>query len=164
MLLERDEFLVTYDSTKADIKLLLTTIKSSGYSAQVVTGTTESPAPILTALPTGSALLDEAVARAQAENKPIVLDLYAEWCAPCRQMERLTFADAKVQALLAQTVFLKIDTDKETALAQGLGVAGLPDIRLVLPDGKIVRQLRSYQNAASLAAELEQLLRQAARQ
>ena len=164
MLLDRDEFVVSYDTTKVGIKRLLATVKQSGFTAQVMTAASQPAAPIITHLPTGLALLDEAMAKAKAENKPIVLELSAEWCAPCRRMERLTWPAAKVQTLLAQTIFLKIDTDQEVALAQQLGVTGLPDIRLVWPDGTIVRQLRNFQTVASLTRELEQLLRQTKRQ
>jgi thioredoxin-like negative regulator of GroEL len=163
MLLDRDEFLVTYDPAKANEKLLLQTVKESGYTAKLVSGESKAALPILTILPAGFALLDEALAVAKAENKPIVLDLNAEWCAPCRQLEQLTFSDSKVKALLEQTVFLRIDTDKYPDLAQRLGVEGLPDIRFVLPDGTIIRQLRSFQDAATFAIELDQLLQKAAR-
>ena len=114
---------------------------------------------LMVALPRGFPLLDNALAKAKAENKPIVLDLNAEWCAPCRKLELLTFPDPRVKALLEQTVFLRIDTDKNPVIAQRLGVEGLPDIRFVLPDGTIIRQLRSFQDAESFAIELEQLLR-----
>ena len=157
MLLDRDEFLVTYNPAKAGTKLLVATVKKSGYSARVVTGNQELSPQTVTTLPQGFLLLDDALAKANAENKPIVLDLNAEWCAPCRQLERLTFPDPKVKALLEQTVFLRIDTDKYPDIAQRLGVEGLPDIRFVLPDGRIIRQLRSFQDAASFAVELEQL-------
>jgi thiol:disulfide interchange protein len=154
---------VTYDSAKADEKLLLVTVKGAGYTAQVVTGDKKAAGSVIANLPTGFPLLDEALAMAKAENKPIVLDLNAEWCAPCRQLERLTFPNLKVKALLEQTVFLRIDTDKYPEIAQRLGVEGLPDIRLALPDGTIIRQLRSFQDAATFAAEVEQLLQKAAR-
>ncbi len=158
MLLDRDEFLVTYNPAKAGTKLLVTTVKNAGYSARVVASKQESFVQTVAALPQGFPLLDEALAKANAENKPIVLDLNTEWCAPCRQLERLTFPDPKVKALLEQTVFLRIDTDKYPDIAQRLGVEGLPDIRFVLPDGTIIRQLRSFQEAEPFAVELEKLL------
>lgn len=162
MLLDRDEFLVTYDPAKADVRLVVATIKKSGYLARVVSGKKESFALVTTALPQGFPLLDKALAKAHAENKPIVLDLNAEWCAPCRKLERLTFPDPKVNALLEQTVFLRIDTDKYPDIAQRLGVEGLPDIRFVLPDGTIIRQLRSFQDPESFAVALKQLLQKVA--
>ena len=163
MLLDRDEFLVTYDPAKADTKLLVATVRKSGYTARVVAGKNKSSALVMMVLPRGFPLLDEALAKAQAENKPIVLDLNAEWCAPCRKLERLTFPDPRVKALLEQTIFLRIDTDKHLDIAQRLGVEGLPDIRFVLPDGTIIRQLRSFQDAESFAGELEQLLQKITR-
>ncbi len=147
MLLDRDELLVTYHPAKADAKLLVATVKKSGYSARVVASKQESSVQTAAALPQGFPLLDEGLAKANAE-----------WCAPCRQLERLTFPDPKVKALLEQTVFLRIDTDKYPDIAQRLGVEGLPDIRFVLPDGTIIRQLRSFQDAESFAVELEKLL------
>ena len=158
MKLDQDEFVITYDPAKADPKLLIATVKKSGYTARVVSGINKSTPLTIKKLPQGFSLLDDALAKAKTENKPVVLDLNAEWCAPCRQLERLTFPDPKVKALLEQTIFLRIDTDKYPEIANQLGVEGLPDIRFVLPDGTIVRQLRSFQDAASLALELEQLL------
>jgi thiol-disulfide isomerase/thioredoxin len=158
MLLDRDEFLVTYEAVRIDTNRLLKTVKASGYAAQVVADQPVSVAVVMTALPAGFPLLDAALAEARAENKPIVLDLNAAWCAPCRKLERLTFPDARVKPLLSQTVFLRVDTDKHPDLAQRLNVEGLPDIRLALPNGTIIRQLRSFQDAKSFAGELEKLL------
>ena len=89
MLLDRDEFLVTYDAAKAGTKQLLATVKESGYTARVITGKPKSAATITLSLPPGFPLIDEALKQAKEENKPIVLDLHAEWCAPCRHC--LTF-------------------------------------------------------------------------
>jgi thiol:disulfide interchange protein len=164
MKLDRDEFLVTYDSAKTDTNVLVATVKKTGYTAQVVSLKNKSAALVTKVLPLGFPILDEAIAKAKAENKPIVIDLNAEWCAPCRQLERLTFPDPTVKAWLEQTIFLRIDTDKYPEIAQRLGVEGLPDIRFVLPDGTIIRQLRSFQDAESFAVELEKLLQKTAYQ
>ena len=160
MRLDLDEFLVTYDSTRADTGLLLATIENSGYVARVLRSETKPLPTVAMTLPKGIPMLDKALARAKMENKPIVIDLYAEWCAPCRKMENLTFPDTRVRALLERTLFIRIDTDKYPDIAESLDVEGLPDIRFVLPNGKIIRQLRSYHNAKSFAGELEQLLRE----
>jgi len=44
-----------------------------------------------------------------------------------------------------------------------MNVEGLPDIRFVTPDGKVVKQLRSYQDAESFAEELGRFLQSLAR-
>jgi thiol:disulfide interchange protein len=162
MLLDRDEFLVTFDPAKTTEARLIAVVKKSGYTAQVVSE--RNKAAELTAkletLPTGFALLDESLAKAKAENKLLVLDFGAEWCLPCRRMEKTTLVDRRVVELLKQVVFVRLDTDQHTEIAQQLGVVGLPDIRFVAPDGLMLRQLRGFQEAESFAAALEQTIRQ----
>lgn len=161
MLLDRDEFVVTYDSSKATAKRLIATIKTAGYTAQIIGSDAKKPdasnAP--TMLPRGFVLLDNAMAQAKAENKLIVLDFFAEWCAPCKRMEKTTFVDARVVKLLARAVVVRIDTDQQAEVAERMGVVGLPDIRLVKPDGSVIRQLRGYVDAETFLNEMEQALR-----
>lgn len=38
---------------------------------------------------------EEAVQKAQQENKPIFLDIYAIWCGPCNLLELITFSNKK---------------------------------------------------------------------
>ena len=145
---------------------MIAKVKSSGYTAQVVTAkdkTAELTAK-LEMVPIGLALLDEAMAKARRENKAVVLDFSAEWCVPCRRMEKTTLVDSHVMELLKQVIFVRIDSDAYPEIAQKLGVVGLPDIRFVAPDGRVLRQLRGFQEAASFAAALNQLIRQTATQ
>jgi len=160
MRLDRDEFVVTYDPAQVEPAKLITTIKETGYTARVVSGKgkASSVAAVL-AVPRGFALLDDALAQAQREGKPVVLDFFAEWCAPCHRMEKTTFKDERVRALLERCILVRVDTDKHPELAKRMMVEGLPDIRFVLPVGTVIRQLRSFQDAEAFAAELEELLR-----
>jgi thioredoxin-related protein len=160
MRLERDEFVISYDETKATPKVLIATIRKAGYTAQVVGGEDSGSAPLATPaeLPRGFVLLDEALVRAKSERKPIVLDFSAEWCAPCKRMEKTTFTDAKVTELLQRCILVRIDVDQYEELAQRLGVIGLPDLRFVTPDGKVVLQLRGYQFPDDLATALASLV------
>jgi putative thioredoxin len=83
----------------------------------------------------GSAVVDVTEATFQAEvldrsfQVPVVLDLWAEWCEPCKQLspvlERLAAEGA------GAWVLAKIDVDANPALAQGLRVQGIPAIKAV---------------------------------
>jgi thiol:disulfide interchange protein len=160
MVLERDEFIVTYDPAKATDELLIKTVKESGYTAQVVSDQAKKPAQEeKTVLPGGFTVLDKALAQAKRENKPLVLDFHAEWCVPCRQMESQVFPDREVAARLKKVVFVRIDTDKEPELSEQLGVVGLPDIRFATSDGRIVRKSVGFQNAPDFSKQLDELIK-----
>lgn len=71
-------------------------------------------------------------ALAQARGKPVMLDLYADWCVACKEFEKYTFSDPQVQAALKETVLLQADvtanSPEDAALLRHLGVPGLPTI------------------------------------
>ena len=158
MRLDRDEFIVKYDSSQIGEAELLAIVKKAGYTSSIVANN-ESSAPVDG--DSGSRddpIFVEALARAKKENKPLVIDFYADWCAPCLKMLKTTIPDPKVTTLLEKCVFLKVDTDKHPELAKSFGVVGLPDIRFLAPDGTEMKRLRDYMGAESFADELKALL------
>lgn len=50
-----------------------------------------------------------------ARGKYVMLDFYADWCAACKEYERLTFRDAKVASHLKNVVLLQADVTKNSA-------------------------------------------------
>ena len=69
---------------------------------------------------------------AQAKGKSVVLDFYADWCVSCKEMERYTFSDMKVQDRLKDSVLLQIDVtdnnDEDKSLLKHFGLFGPPAI------------------------------------
>ena len=67
-------------------------------------------------------------------SKPAIIDFYADWCAPCRQLSPLVDEVAKEYA--GKIVVYKVDTEKETILSQSLGITGLPSLLFIPAKGK----------------------------
>jgi len=71
-------------------------------------------------------------ALAQAKGKPVMLDLYADWCVACKEFEKYTFSDPQVQNALKETVLLQANVTannaQDKALLRQLDVLGLPTI------------------------------------
>jgi thiol:disulfide interchange protein DsbD len=96
-------------------------------------------------------------------GKTVMLDFYADWCVSCKEMEKLTFVDPKVQAKLAQTVLLQVDVTAndaaDKAMLKRFGLFGPPGIILFDGQGKEIADSRviGYQNAEKFSTSLERL-------
>ncbi|MBV8740851.1 MAG: protein-disulfide reductase DsbD, partial [Sinobacteraceae bacterium] len=84
--------------------------------------------------------LNQRVAAARAAGKPVMLDFYADWCVSCKEMEKYTFSDRSVQAILSHAVLLHADVTHNDALDQALlqhfGIFGPPTIAFYGSDGE----------------------------
>src|SRR5512143_2894443 len=76
--------------------------------------------------------LDARLAAAKAEGRAVMLDFFADWCVSCKEMERFTFNDPKVQARLQRMVLLQADvtanTDADRALLKRFSLFGPPGL------------------------------------
>jgi thioredoxin:protein disulfide reductase len=84
---------------------------------------------------------DAALADAAAAGMPVVIDFYADWCLPCKELEKFTFTDPGVKQALAGWVLLKADLTKTAspevaALRTKWNIQGVPTIVFLGPDGK----------------------------
>lgn len=87
----------------------------------------------------GLAELRAALDEARNAGRPAVVDIYADWCVECVQMEHGLFADPAVRDTLAQTAALQVDvTDYDAddrALMKAFGVFGPPTVLFFHADG-----------------------------
>lgn len=75
--------------------------------------------------------LDAALAEGAKTGKPVLVDFGASWCAACKELEKYTFSDDKVQKELENYITVKVDmtdsgTPENQALAKRFGIRGLP--------------------------------------
>jgi thiol:disulfide interchange protein DsbD len=100
--------------------------------------------------------LEKALARAKAEGKVVLVDIYAEWCAQCHELDEKTWPDAGIQAWIsANAVAIRIDTDKvRPDLAAQLGIRSYPTVLLLDADGRELRRILGFRKAAELRSWL----------
>ncbi|MBW5813992.1 protein-disulfide reductase DsbD [Yersinia kristensenii] len=104
-------------------------------------------------------------ALAQAKGQPVMLDLYADWCVACKEFEKYTFSDDKVQRQLADTVLLQADVTANStehgALLRQLNVLGLPTILFFDAQGNEIPAARvtGFMNATEFLQHLQNLPR-----
>ncbi|HGE8241763.1 protein-disulfide reductase DsbD [Aeromonas sp. 82P] len=83
---------------------------------------------------------DLKVQLAAARGKPVLLDLYADWCVACKEFEHKTFSDPTVRARFGQMVLLQADVtandDADIELLNSLNVLGLPTLIFFDREGK----------------------------
>ena len=76
--------------------------------------------------------LEELDAALKNATKPVVLDMYADWCVACKEMEHATFRDATVRPRLERALLLQADVTANSADAKALlkrfGLFGPPAV------------------------------------
>lgn len=100
----------------------------------------------------------------QAQGKPVMLDLYADWCVACKEFEKYTFSDAAVQAKLANAVLLQADVTannaEQAALLKHLKVLGLPTILFFNGAGQelTAQRVTGFMDAPTFNAHLQKVV------
>ncbi len=103
------------------------------------------------------------LARAKAENRLVLVDFYADWCQPCKVMDRETFTDRRVVEALDDLVPVRVDSEETRSregfvgaeLAERYGVTGYPTLMLLNGDGEIVARQFGMQSPRQLLAWID---------
>jgi thioredoxin:protein disulfide reductase len=82
--------------------------------------------------------LNQALEAAQSHKQWLILDVYADWCVACQEMELYTFTDDRVKAMLAKTRLLQADVTsndaEQHALMKKFELIGPPAVLFFAPD------------------------------
>ncbi|WP_421225194.1 protein-disulfide reductase DsbD [Aeromonas enteropelogenes] len=100
---------------------------------------------------------------AAARGKPVLLDLYADWCVACKEFEHKTFSDPAVRERFADMVLLQADVtandDADVELLNGLNVLGLPTLIFFDRAGNELtgQRVTGFMGPAEFLAQLDKL-------
>jgi thioredoxin-like negative regulator of GroEL len=101
---------------------------------------------------------DHAVRRARSQNRPLMVDFWAEWCSWCTRLDRTTYVDPDVVRLVDDFVAVKVDTEsgsKAEAIAARYDVSSLPTILFLTPSGRLVLRVSGFQGPGQFPRTLE---------
>ena len=111
-------------------------------------------------IPYSESILTESKKR----KKPVILDFYADWCGPCKALEKNVFNQPDVVALSKEFTNVKVDLttrhEAQELLQKKYGIRGVPTVIFMKGDGLEERKLRieSYVGPGEMLKRMRELL------
>jgi len=108
---------------------------------------------------------EEILHRARQEGKPVFIDFYADWCAPCKELDRHTFVQPEAIRLSREFIMVKVDltsagNPEAETLRRKYGVPGVPTLVFLNAEGEEMTDLRStgFESAESFIDKMRRAL------
>lgn len=102
--------------------------------------------------------MEEALRQAGSKGRPIMIDVYADWCVWCKRLDSDTYSHKGVVAKAGEFVNLKLDADANRAIVTKYKVGGLPTILFLDQDGELIHRVIGYKPPDQFVAEMETAL------
>ncbi len=130
------------------------------FSLSIIVLSTYSILPSEKTSPDWKDYTDDDFQKAILNNKRIVIDFYADWCIPCKELDALTFSDKKVIEELKNFIALKVDmtqtlSEKNEKIREKFNIVGMPTILIFDSKGKEVERLTGFINAEKFLKKLK---------
>lgn len=140
-------YLLFWEAGKAKPKQFGWVLRAIGVGAAAVAVLLAIPKKIEAEIP-WIPYSEQALADAKREGKGVIIDTYADWCIPCKELDKFTFTDTAVKKDAERFVTLKLDLTNsepgsEAAIAQKrFGIRGVPTVLFLDSTGREVADLR----------------------
>lgn len=104
-----------------------------------------------------------ALDKAKRENKYIFVDVYADWCMPCKRMAATAFVNDTVTEIYNRNyINVRIDAEKTIGpeVKQKFGINAYPTLLYLRPDGSLVKKVVGAMNSTQLIRTSEKIIGQ----
>ncbi len=92
--------------------------------------------------------LGDALHRARAENRLVMVDVYTDWCGWCEKLDRETYGDKRVAAALENLISIRVNAEKGgEAVAEKYSVRGFPTVLFLSGSGEVIEKIEGYVGA-----------------
>jgi thiol:disulfide interchange protein DsbD len=102
----------------------------------------------------------EAWAAAKDQSKPLLVDVYADWCVACKELDEKTYVVPNVVQRTGNFVRLKLDFTKQNAWVEDMKkkykITGMPTVMLFDPSGEEIARFTGFKSADDFVAVLDQ--------
>ena len=108
---------------------------------------------------------DSALTLASKSNKLIMIDFMAEWCPPCKEMDKNTFSNKNIIKKSNEFILVRIDVDKQQNIAEEYngnarkyGGIGIPNILFLDKEKNIIRHIVGFHDVDQLMGIMDSVL------
>ena len=119
-----------------------------------------APSAAAESFPWQTLSIDEALAKAKADGLPLLVDVYAVWCEPCKRLDRLVFGSDEVRALSGRFIAIRVDGEQPEgeAVRTRFGVQRYPTSLFIGKDGKEWGRIVGFRELPGYLATLQSFL------
>jgi thiol:disulfide interchange protein DsbD len=157
-------YLIFFESGKAKPKQFAWALRAIGAGSAVAAVIIAMPKNTEAGIP-WQPYSEQAVAAAREEGRAVIIDTFADWCIPCKELDQLTFTHSEVKKEAERFVALKLDLttnnpDSEAGRArQRFDIIGVPTVIFLDPSGKERTDLRltGFEKPAPFVARMRQI-------